>query len=190
MPLSSALDNDSITTAATSRAVKILNERVNPICDHIYVANDREHGRTEMSSENREAFLQVRNDGSCGVWYTPKNDWAFLFDRDGKLIRGSVPSSGLGVGQRWYEVTRDRLSEATYTNNTGKPIMINITVSRPANSYKSRVPIIIDDCRFYNHGGNDKGLKAGESFSTSLIIPDGSSYKTECENIIYWAELR
>ena len=94
-------------------------------------------------------------------------------------------STDLGVGQTWQDVTASRVSGQTYTNNTGKPIQVVISVFS-TNSPESNV---------LNVGGVtllDGDLGVGGMISTqSFVVPSGVSYSfTTTTQIRSWSELR
>ncbi len=94
-------------------------------------------------------------------------------------------STDLGVGQTWQNVTASRSSGQTYTNNTGKPIQVVISVFS-TNSIESNV---------LNIGGVtlfDGDLGVGGMISTqSFVVPNGVSYSfTTTTQIRSWSELR
>ena len=82
----------------------------------------------------------------------------------------NLPASGFGVGQSWSTVTASRALGTTYTNSTGKPMLVSASLS----------------------GSNQVGLwgyinGAYVSFSTGaqvtysasvlLVVPNGETYK-------------
>jgi len=94
---------------------------------------------------------------------------------------------GIESGQAWQDVSGSRSSGVTYTNSTGKPIQLGITLqsSASANSFT------------LNIGGVDvaSGSSASSvlSFGLNNIIPNGVGYTltvTGSMSITDWAELR
>jgi hypothetical protein len=105
---------------------------------------------------------------------------------------GSAPSfqtvSGIGVGQTWTNVTGSRATGTTYTNSTGKPIMVVVTPVASGgligtfNISGSAVGVV----QFTPSGGG-----GGSPFF--YIIPNGVTYSVTNNsnfNINYWWELR
>ena len=94
-------------------------------------------------------------------------------------------STDLGVGQTWQNLTGSRSSGVTYTNNTGKPIQVVISVLSTS-SVESNV---------LNVGGvilldGDLGT-AGMVSIQSFVVPNGVSYSfTTTTQIRSWSELR
>ena len=94
-------------------------------------------------------------------------------------------STDLGVGQTWQNVTGGRSSGTTYTNNTGKPIQVVISVFSTSGA----------ESNVLNVGGVillDGDLGVGGMVSIqSFIVPSGVSYSfTTTTQIRSWSELR
>jgi len=93
-----------------------------------------------------------------------------------------------GVAQSWSDVSGSRSSGVTYTNDTGAPIMVAITVgtSSSNNSYTFEIDgsIVIT--------GVNLAANTSYAYPLSLIIPNGSTYELTVTTgtIDYWWELR
>jgi hypothetical protein len=87
---------------------------------------------------------------------------------------------GIGIGQTWQNVAASRASGVTYTNTTGKPIMVNIMETSNASSY------------FYVDGVFvGQGVGTGADATMSAIVPNGSNYSATLPGGFNgWAELR
>ena len=99
-----------------------------------------------------------------------------------------VDDNALGVNQTWQNVTASRTLGVTYTNTTGKPIVLMISFLGTGVSNWSYINIngtgSIYWTNIYNTGaGGD-----------SIIIPHGSTYEVSSGGdgvkIIHWLELR
>lgn len=99
-------------------------------------------------------------------------------------------SKELGVGQTWQYLLTERKMEVIYTNTTGRPIMINVTVdsSSPA---VNRTMLYVDGIRV-SRFENVNGLAT----QLCAIVPDKKTYQVKGEvnasivGIMDWAELR
>lgn len=92
----------------------------------------------------------------------------------------------LGVGQTWQNVTGSRTWGATYTNNTGKPIVVSVTADGGTNCYVK----ITTGSLVLAHNRNTYS-SGGPSVCATAVIPHGTSYRVEYSgNSITWAELR
>lgn len=83
-------------------------------------------------------------------------------------------STDLGVGQSWQNVTSSRSVGVTYTNNTGKPIMVLVNLSGKGLAIVGGVTI--------------KTSRIDDEGDFSFIVPPNTTYKCT-GSIISWAEL-
>jgi hypothetical protein len=103
----------------------------------------------------------------------------------------SATLSVIGVGQTWQNVLGSRSLNTSYTNSTGKPIMVSVfyTSSSTNNNLTAVVGgVTVAGMVFSLAAGS---LATGDSFS--FIVPAGTSYQinTSAAPIINnWAELR
>jgi hypothetical protein len=97
----------------------------------------------------------------------------------------ALTSNVIGVSQTWQTVTR--AIGTTYTNSTGKPIMVAISYT---NSLASTVQgLVIDGVVVYCAGS-----EIGNGSGFSLIVPNGATYVTSTNagtmTLVTWTELR
>lgn len=100
----------------------------------------------------------------------------------------SVIDQMFGVAQSWVNVTALRVSTGSYTNNTGRPIMISVTVrdsgsSSPLAIYIGGVLVVY----FGDLAGSENGYQ-----NITLVVPSGQSYQVNSYSnpITLWTELR
>ena len=95
------------------------------------------------------------------------------------------PDTGLGIGQTWQLVTGSRVSGTTYTNSTGKPIMVVVTLAASGGGVS--LSFVISGVTIPVFGFSASG---GAGFAGgTVIVPDGATYS--CTGTINsWAELR
>lgn len=113
---------------------------------------------------------------------------AALTAAQGKTLQDSKLdiSKALGVDQTWQNVTGSRTWGATYTNNTGKPIVVSVTADGGTNCYVK----VLTGTLVLAHS-RDTYSSGGPSVCATVIIPHGTSYRVEYSgNSITWAELR
>ena len=95
----------------------------------------------------------------------------------GKVLKDTLDNtaaSSLGFGQTWQNLTVSRASGVTYTNTTGKPILVLV------NTYNGTS--IVDGVILRYIGTDTEG-------DWSFIVPSGSAYSVT-GSIRSWAELR
>lgn len=100
----------------------------------------------------------------------------------------SAANSSLGSGQTWTNVSASRAYSTTYTNSTGKAIMVSILASTPSATQAT--------CNFYvdgvSIGGFGMAQAGGIQNGGSFIVPAGSTYYVTASNFTApsWFELR
>jgi hypothetical protein len=100
-------------------------------------------------------------------------------------MSGITQSPPIGVGQTWQNVTASRAINTTYTNTTGKPILVNIT---SALLVSTNTLITVDGVLVSSAAYNSTTV--GATFS-SAIVPNNSTYSVASVAAIQlWAELR
>lgn len=91
----------------------------------------------------------------------------------------------IGVGQTWQDVTASRVAGITYTNTTGKPIMVIASTNR---SVDSDCRVDINSVPYLRADSN----AAGGITSVSFVVPNNATYSIN-ENTVgfgFWSELR
>lgn len=93
-------------------------------------------------------------------------------------------AAGIGYGQTWQNVTGSRVSGTTYTNSTGKPIMV---MAISAQGAYPGISLYIAGTAFPAiAGGYHPG--SGADVWCSAIIPNGTTYRVD--NFATFWELR
>ena len=108
---------------------------------------------------------------------------------DGSALT-SLPVNGIGVGQTWQEVTGSRSVGTTYTNSTGKPIQLYISVQ--CNTVTAQAYCTINGSIIVK-GNMTNNVNIGSLISA--IIPNGATYVITqtsggTATIHSWQELR
>lgn len=100
----------------------------------------------------------------------------------GKILNDKL----VGVGQSWQDVTLSRVSGTTYTNNTGRPIQVSLSIQD--NSQNSSFTVIVGGIVIVNV----LDFGASGTYPISFIVPIGSTYSVNrnTNTIRLWAELR
>lgn len=107
---------------------------------------------------------------------------------DTKITLATANSYDIGVGQTWQNVTASRAFGVTYTNTTGKPIVLMI----------SFIGIGYSNWSYININGNGSiywtNIYATGAGGDSIVIPHGSTYEVTSGgtgvNLLHWYELR
>ena len=115
---------------------------------------------------NNASQWGIYSAGSGAAFTYNRSSGQFLFngkaDTATTATTATNVTNALGVGQTWQSVSRS--PGTTYTNSTGKPIMVNVFSSLGANIY-------VDGVLAADGGGG-----SGDQVTISAIVPNGSSY--------------
>ena len=144
-------------------------------------------GTISLIKKDGTSAGEVNSAGLFNDTLTSTNTNQALTAAQGKVLKDSLNTaitSSFGVGQTWQNLTSSRASGVTYTNTTGKPIAVSITLADQGGSnylvYVNGVVVI----NIFDYGS----AGAEDSF---FIVPTGASYSISTGNIIRnWAELR
>lgn len=128
---------------------------------------------TQRGAVRQATSTEVANKSNVNAYVTPAN------------ASTVAQSTDLGVGQTWQNVTASRASGVTYTNNTGKPIMVALSVRDPSGG-AGDVNITVGGVLVYSLLNISQGSSA-----VTFIVPTGQTYRVNVDNEIrQWAELR
>ena len=96
-------------------------------------------------------------------------------------------NNALGVGQTWQDMTASRLSGVTYTNTTGRPIMVSFT--RFITSGGTASTLTLDGITTQSRGHT--GASAGSGHGYDFVVPNQGTYSiTTGGGTSSWLELR
>lgn len=100
-------------------------------------------------------------------------------------IWASSPLGVIGVGQTWQDVTGSRARSTSYTNDTGKPIMVFVsTINDTSNTVFVKVGGVTIARLDTTSAGNNTS-------NPSFIVPNNTTYQIDSVRaILIWAELR
>lgn len=139
----------------------------------------------------------------------PTNPGAFWFHQTGEELRGVIVAAGLtpstgaldqlltalqalfGWTQTWYDVTGSRASGTPYTNSTGKPIQVLVSLPDTV-SLEPTVTVVVGGVTIINALKYDSGPSYGAAIP-AFIVPPGATYTVTVAGggtIGLWAELR
>lgn len=173
---------DYIQEAETTFAKQSLNIEVsnglsgggNLVGDVVKIsAND---ATTQQKGVVRFATLEEANEGTPGVVVSPD------------VVK--TMGVGLGMNQRWVDVTKDRESGVPYLNTTGQPIQVSIGISSASVNGSGEATVHVDGVLL----GRESSASHSWSLNPTFIVPPGSSYVVTWRGrhigLRAWAELR
>lgn len=101
-------------------------------------------------------------------------------------VEAHMTANAFGWGQSWQDVTSSRASGTTYTNTTGKPIMVAVS---SAFGTSCSVVVVVAGAEITR-----QTMQVGGSVflaSASFVVPPGATYSvTASPSISNWRELR
>lgn len=138
--------------------------------------------KTILATEAKAGITKLKNS------ITAKQEDAAVTE---KAVSDAIETNqSIGIGQAWQDVLTQRQLNITYTNTTGRPIMVSITADSNS-ATANRVALYVGDvrvARFENVNGLATQLCA--------IVPDKKTYQLKSEinasiiGIMDWVELR
>lgn len=99
-------------------------------------------------------------------------------------------NAGIGVNQTWSLPTR--VSGTSYTNSTGKPIQVLVTIGQTL-AGSGTTTIVVGGVTIVNSSYGSNATGSNQPISFSFIVPNSTSYTvttTSGASISVWAELR
>ena len=98
---------------------------------------------------------------------------------------------GVGTGgQTWQNVTASRAENVTYTNTSGKPIMVSVSaITTTITDGYADMNITVDGNTIAYNTATSRG--SNKRSGCTVIVPVGSTYSSAWSgNLISWYELR
>jgi len=102
-------------------------------------------------------------------------------DTSRAVTPAGIAASSLGRGQTWQNLTGSRSSGVTYTNSTGKPIQVAVSVDSQAGTQY----FVVDGVNILSWDNTPAEVNHG-----CVVVPNGSTYVVNATIIVHWAELR
>jgi hypothetical protein len=142
---------------------------------------------TSLSTTSITGLTTPLSRGQGGTGLSAAGTAGNVLTSDGTNWTSSAVTA-LGVGQTWQNVGGSRAFSTTYTNSTGKAIMVSILAVTP-----NAAPGL---CNFYvdgvSIGGFGMSQSGGIQNGNTFIVPAGSTYYVTVTNfsLISWFELR
>lgn len=104
-------------------------------------------------------------------------------------LQQKLTSTVLGGEQAWVDVTSQRLVNTTYTNTTGKPLLISVVTRPNAPSGASSVHLIVDGKIIIGSASYGSNIYVYNGASTIVPKDKTYSFSTQQQNYLYFLEL-
>lgn len=105
-----------------------------------------------------------------------------------ELTNPKITNDVIGIGQTWQDLSGSRSVASNYTNSTGKPIMIMVTIG----AVSGNVDLDLTIAGILVSTQRATASSASPQVTVSAIIPDGVIYRVEVgsgDSIVEWWEL-
>ena len=137
-------------------------------------------GSTSLTANN-----VLLGNGTSAVQAVAPGTSGNVLKSNGTTWTSAAPDPAIGVNQTWQDMTSSRAASTTYTNSTGKPIMVSI---KGSGSPDAGGKLFVDGLEIaYMQAGS-----ANLSWTLTAIVPNGSTYYVTLTfgSVNYWRELR
>lgn len=141
-------------------------------------------GSTSLTANN-----VILGNGTSAVQTVAPSTSGYVLTSNGTTWASAINPT-LGAGQTWQDVTSSRSVGTTYTNSTGKPIMVNIKHTNSSGT--SSLTITVDSVVVSSFDINFTGASINLGSVSSVVVPNGSTYTVAATSmsISSWIELR
>ena len=167
-------------TVDTTKDVPVVHDGVT-VGGHPVASKANADGTISLIKKDGTSAGTINEDGLFNNTLTSTNTNQALTAAQGKVLKDQA----FGVGQIWQDVTSSRNLESTYSNGTGKPIQVAITIAAQ-NNFSPSVLFVngLEIVRVSNSNqyGQDKNI--------CIVIPSGSTYRLSGSAFSRWSELR
>lgn len=97
--------------------------------------------------------------------------------------------SSIGYNQTWQDVTASRANNTTYTNTTGRPILVSVYSG--LNSLAAAVyTFTINGLQVQRYQVGQAGNGVGSGGCVGTVVPAGATYSASVPGLTNWLELR
>ncbi|WP_426576664.1 phage tail protein [Xenorhabdus stockiae] len=187
--LSNATDSNAENVAATSKAVRQIADAVASGLDEKQDKGDyATNAALNQVNDNANNRLEKAQNGA-----DIPNTTAFVKNLGLAETKRLAENALLGIDQRWIDVTQQRKVGREYTNETGRPIMVNFTgLATLSESAAYNIIGYVDGVKAIFETGS---MLTGSTRSISFIVPPGSTYSCSAyshatSGFTSWVELR
>jgi hypothetical protein len=141
-------------------------------------------GATSLAANN-----VILGNGASAVQLVAPSTAGNVLTSNGTTWTSATPTGGIGDGQTWQNMTSSRAIGTTYTNSTGKPIVVNINTTQ-ADFNTTAIVANISGVSFAI--GRDANSGGGHYACGNVIVPVGATYSITLTagGLDTWHELR
>jgi hypothetical protein len=195
-PLPVASGGTGATTSEASRAALGLGTLSTQAANNVAITGGSITGITDLAvadggtgSSTLTANAVLLGNGTNALQTVAPSTSGNVLTSNGTTWTSATPAGGIGIGQTWQNVIGSRASGVTYTNSTGKPIMV-ATSSTNVNGFSYMASYCDGIMLSSASGATPSATPSSTGFS--FIVPAGSTYSVTFSGtgINTWVELR
>lgn len=134
----------------------------------------------------------INADGLFNNTLTSTNTNQALTAAQGKVLKDTLDttvSSSFGIGQTWQNMTASRVVGTTYTNTSGRPIMVSVQ-GTPQGSTSFQIALRVNEGVVFSDSGWDNNERLPTGVVTMVMNGDSYSVSVNKLNMTSWWELR
>lgn len=136
----------------------------------------------------------INSDGLFNNTLTSTNTNQALTASQGKVLKDLTDtklntSLAFGVGQTWQNMTASRVVGTTYTNTSGRPIMVSVQ-GTPQGSTSFQIALRVNEGAVFSDSGWDNNERLPTGVVTMVMNGDSYSVSVNKLNMTSWWELR
>jgi len=122
--------------------------------------------------------------------YGVRVDYTRWADTSGNANTATTDAQHIGIGQTWQNLSASRSSGITYSNTTGKPISVYVSVINAIYSAAVTFSAVVGGVEIvrFTTPNNVNAIYGGGG--VSFIVPNGASYSVTASTFNVWSELR
>ena len=178
-------------TVDTTKDVPVVHDGVTA-GGHPVAARANADGTISLIKKDGTSAGTINALGLFNNTLTSTNTNQALTAAQGKVLKDALDTtitSSFGVGQTWQNMTASRVVGTTYTNTSGRPIMVSVQ-GTPQGSTSFQIALRVNDSVVFSDSGwdNNERLPTG----VVVMIMNGDSYSVSVNKISMtsWWELR
>ena len=178
-------------TVDTTKDVPVVHDGVT-VGGHPVAARANADGTISLIKKDGTSAGTINALGLFNNTLTSTNTNQALTAAQGKVLKDALDTtitSSFGVGQTWQNMTASRVVGTTYTNTSGRPIMVSVQ-GTPQGSTSFQIALRVNDSVVFSDSGwdNNERLPTG----VVVMIMNGDSYSVSVNKISMtsWWELR
>lgn len=155
---------------------------------HPVAARANADGTVSLIKKDGTSAGTINADGLFNNTLTSTNTNQALTAAQGKVLKDTLDTA-FGIGQTWQNMTASRVVGTTYTNTSGRPIMVSVQ-GTPQGATSFQIALRVNEGVVFS----DSGFDNNERLSTGVVamVMNGDSYSVWVNklNMTSWWELR